>query len=215
MVLDGNWSRRINQVTITNAGSGYTSAPTIAFSGGSGTGAAATATISDGKITAITVTNNGYNYTSAPTISISGGGGSSGAATCTIDSDFALGYLFDYEIQLPTIYRTTQQQQQFRSDIQASLVIQRLKLNLGHTGLYETLIERVGKPDYTEIWEPVLSDSYLANSVDFLKEANQTIPTYEKNTNLTVTIKSSHPGPATLYSMSWEGDYSNKFYQRV
>jgi hypothetical protein len=32
-------------VTITNPGSGYTSAPTIAFSGGGGTGAAATATI--------------------------------------------------------------------------------------------------------------------------------------------------------------------------
>ena len=215
IVLDGNWSRRINQVTITNAGSGYTSAPTVTFSGGSGTGAAATATISDGKITAITVTDNGYNYTSAPTISISGGGGSSGAATCTIDSDFTLGYLFDYEVQFPTIYRTSQVQQKFRSDIEASLVIQRLKLNLGNVGLYETLIERTGKPDYTETWEPAVADSYLANSVDFVESVTQTIPTYEKNTNLTVTLKSSHPAPATLHSMSWEGDYSNKFYQRV
>ena len=215
VVLDGNWSRRINQVTITNAGSGYTSAPTISFSGGSGTGAAATATISDGKITAITVTDNGYNYTSAPTISISGGGGSSGAATCTIDSDFVLGYLFDYEVQFPTIYRTSQQQQKFRSDIQASLIIQRLKLNLGNTGLYETLIKRTGKPDYTEVWEPAVADSYLANSVDFVESVTQTVPTYEKNTNLTVTLKSSHPAPATLLSMTWEGDYSNKFYSRV
>ena len=215
VVLNGNWSRRINQVTITNAGSGYTSVPTIAFSGGAGTGAAATATISGGKITAITVTDTGYNYTSAPTISISGGGGSSGAATCTIDSDFTLGYLFDYEVKLPTIYRTAQQAQKIRSDIEASLIIQRLKLNLGNAGLYETLIQRTGKPDYTETWEPATADSYLANSVDFVESVTQTIPTYERNTNLTVTIKSSHPGPATLYSMSWEGDYSNKFYQRV
>ena len=214
-MLNGNWSRRINQVTITNAGSGYTSVPTIAFSGGAGTGAAATATISGGKITAITVTDTGYNYTSAPTISISGGGGSSGAATCTIDSDFTLGYLFDYEVKLPTIYRTAQQAQKIRSDIEASLIIQRLKLNLGNAGLYETLIQRTGKPDYTETWEPATADSYLANSVDFVESVTQTIPTYERNTNLTVTIKSSHPGPATLYSMSWEGDYSNKFYQRV
>tara|TARA_R100000152_G_scaffold11580_1_gene4914 strand:- start:608 stop:3823 length:3216 start_codon:yes stop_codon:yes gene_type:complete len=221
VVLDGNWSRRVTAVTITNAGSGYTSAPTVTFSGGGAPSAPfdgqakATATISDGKITAITVTDNGFNYTSNPTITITGGGGSSGAATCTVDSDMVLGYNFDYEVKLPTIYRTSQQQQKFRSDIQASLIIQRLKLNLGNAGLYETLIERTGKPDYTETWEPAVADSYLANSVDFVESVTQTIPTYEKNTNLSVTIKSSHPAPATLYSMSWEGDYSTKFYQRV
>lgn len=38
----------VASVTITNPGTGYTSAPTIAFAGGSGTGAAATATIGSG-----------------------------------------------------------------------------------------------------------------------------------------------------------------------
>ena len=217
VVLDGNWSRRINQVTVTNAGSGYTSAPTVTFSGGGGTGAAATCTInSSGQVDSYTITDNGYNYTSAPTITVSAPpSGTTATATCTIDSDFTLGYLFDYEVQLPTIYRTSQQQQKFRSDIEASLVIQRLKLNLGNAGLYQTLIQRTGKPDYTETWEPAVADSYLANSVDFVESVTQTVPTYEKNTNLTVTLKSSHPAPATLLSMTWEGDYSNKFYSRV
>ena len=217
VVLDGNWSRRVNQVTVTNVGSGYTSAPAITISGGGGTGAAATCTINAaGQIDSYTITDNGYNYTSNPTITIAApSSGTTATATCTVDSDFVLGYIFDYEIQLPTIYRMSREGPKFRSDPQGSLVIQRLKLNLGNAGLYETLIQRTGKPDYTETWEPAVADSYLANSVDFVDEVTQTVPTYEKNTNLTVTLKSSHPAPATLHSMTWEGDYTNKFYQRV
>ena len=41
------------------------------------------------------------------------------------------------------------------------------------------------------------------------------IPIYEKNLNVDVTLKSSHPAPATLRSMSWEGDWSPMHYRRV
>ena len=72
-------------VNITNAGSGYTSAPTVSFSApSSGTTATATAAIYDGKVDSITVTNPGSGYTSAPTVSFSGGGGSSAAATASL-----------------------------------------------------------------------------------------------------------------------------------
>ena len=66
-------------------GSGYTTAPTVTFSGGGGTGATATATIGTsssvngtvtGAVTGITITNGGSGYTSTPTITITGGGGS-------------------------------------------------------------------------------------------------------------------------------------------
>ena len=67
--------------TITNVGSGYTSAPTAAFSGGGGSGAAADVTVSGGEITGITLTNNGSGYTTSPTITLSGGGGTNGAIT--------------------------------------------------------------------------------------------------------------------------------------
>jgi len=126
-----------------------------------------------------------------------------------------VGYLFDYEVKFPTIYVQKEKDGRVRSDINGSLVVHRVKLNLGNAGLYRTLIERTGKPDYTEIWEPAKSDNYNANQVDFVEEVTQTIPTYEKNTNLTLTLKSTHPAPATLHSMSWEGDFTNKFYQRV
>ncbi|SMD14258.1 RagB/SusD family nutrient uptake outer membrane protein [Pedobacter nyackensis] len=84
------WSKGIKAVTITNGGAGYTTAPTVTFSGGGG--AAATATISGGKVTALTFPFNPLTsgtqtgiYTSVPIITFSGGGATTNAtATATI-----------------------------------------------------------------------------------------------------------------------------------
>lgn len=72
----------IKNILITNAGSGYSSAPTVTITG-DGTGATATATVSAGNITAVTITNEGSGYTQA-TITLSGGGGTSGAMKAII-----------------------------------------------------------------------------------------------------------------------------------
>jgi N-acetylneuraminic acid mutarotase len=55
--------------TITNGGSGYTTAPTVTISG-NGTGATATATLTDGVVTGINVTSAGSGYTTGATITI-------------------------------------------------------------------------------------------------------------------------------------------------
>jgi len=57
-------------VSLVNYGSGYVAVPGITFSGGGGTSAAATASISGGKISNITVTNVGSGYTSDPVVTI-------------------------------------------------------------------------------------------------------------------------------------------------
>jgi len=130
-------------------------------------------------------------------------------------NNFVLGYNYDMEIQFPTIYYTQQTGDAIKVDTNGSLVIQRVKVNFGGKGLYETTIDRVGKPSYTEKWEAPLADSYDANQVAIDDFITQTIPIYEKNKNLTIKLKSTHPTPATLYSMSWEGDYTTNYYQRV
>lgn len=71
-------------VNVTNGGSGYTSAPLVAFTGGSGTGATAVAVI-DGEVDSITITAAGSGYTTA-TATITGGGGSGALATVTLNS---------------------------------------------------------------------------------------------------------------------------------
>ena len=119
------------------------------------------------------------------------------------------------EVKFPTIYLTQQSGEGFKSQIQGSLVLHRLKFSFGPLGVYETILKRIGKPDYVELYESVIADAYTANRVQFTPDSKATIPVYEKNTNLTVTLKSTHPSPATLYSMTWEGDYTNKYYQRV
>lgn len=81
----GELMQVIRSVTVDDAGlSAYTSAPTISFVGGSGSGAAAIATLNGfGFLAAIQVTNqgSGYDATNLPTVVITGGGGSGAAAT--------------------------------------------------------------------------------------------------------------------------------------
>lgn len=71
---------QVTSVTVSSVGSGYTSPPTVSFSGGGGTGATATAVLTGDKVTGVTITNGGTGYTSAPTVSFSGGGGTGAAA---------------------------------------------------------------------------------------------------------------------------------------
>lgn len=76
--------RSINEVTwvrVDSGGSGYSTAPTVSFSGGGGSGASAVARVRGGQVRAIAMTGHGSGYTSAPTVSFSGGGGTGAAAT--------------------------------------------------------------------------------------------------------------------------------------
>jgi hypothetical protein len=64
-------SDNVTSVAIgTVAGTRYLETPAVTFSGGGGSSAAATATISGGAVSAITVTNVGSSYTSAPTVAV-------------------------------------------------------------------------------------------------------------------------------------------------
>ena len=128
---------------------------------------------------------------------------------------FYIGYLYEYKVQFPTIYMTQSQGKQSRSDVNSSLVVHRVKLNFGKSGLYETTLQRKGKTDYTEIYESTFADDYEASDAPYVPEQVQTVPVYEKNTNVDIILKSSHPSPAVLHAMSWEGDYTPKNYRRV
>ena len=77
----------VGKIIVTNGGSGYTSAPTVTITKSSngldsGSGALATAIISDGVITDVTITDAGSGYISAPLLTLSGSG--SGAIIKTI-----------------------------------------------------------------------------------------------------------------------------------
>jgi len=126
-----------------------------------------------------------------------------------------IGYLYEYLVEFPKLYPTKTVNERSVSDVNSSLVLHRIKLHFGKIGLYETTLERVGKSDYTEVYESSLLDEYDVSDAPYLEEFIKTIPVYEKNTNVGITLKSSHPAPATLRAMAWEGDYSPRFYKRA
>jgi hypothetical protein len=103
-----SYYKKIASITVTDGGSGYTSAPTVTIGGN----ATAVATIAGGRVTSITVTSAGNNYLSPPSITFSGGNGTGAAATANmvyIDDDYngfkqSLSHLIAN--QLPDFVRT-------------------------------------------------------------------------------------------------------------
>lgn len=74
----------VTAVTITAVGTGYTSAPTVSFSGGGGSGTTATANLGTTTVNAVTLTSGGSNYTTSPSVVFSGGGGTGASATARL-----------------------------------------------------------------------------------------------------------------------------------
>ena len=128
---------------------------------------------------------------------------------------FTVGYIYDYEIEFPTFYPTKIENNKPTADVNSSLVLHRVKLHFGKVGSYRTTLNRVGKVSFTDQHESSIVDQTEAADVPYLEEFIKTVPVYERNTNVDIILKSTHPSPATLHAMSWEGDYSPRFYQRV
>ncbi len=70
------------KIDVTNPGSGFGSVPGVAVSG-DGTGATATAELTDDEVSAVIITNQGSGYTAA-TVVISGGGGTGATGTASV-----------------------------------------------------------------------------------------------------------------------------------
>ena len=129
---------------------------------------------------------------------------------------FLLGYEFTMSVTLPTIYYVQQKGERFEADTRANTILHRVKLAFGPVGVYETTLTRVGRTDYTELHEVTPANNYLANTSGvFDDNIIRTVPIYDRNINATLTIKSTHPAPATIHNYMWEGTYNNNFYQRV
>ena len=129
---------------------------------------------------------------------------------------FLIGYQFTMQVDIPTIYYVTKEGEQFKADTRSSLVLHRAKFGFGPIGLYETTLKRTGRVDYTELHELTGADRYIANNASTLEDnLLREVPIYDSNINVALTVKSTHPAPATIHNLTWEGAYNTKFYQRV
>ncbi|MFM0503964.1 hypothetical protein [Paraburkholderia caffeinilytica] len=84
-----NQDEVVGSVIVTAGGTGYTSAPTVTFSGGGGgSGAAGTAVIQGGSVVSVTITNPGEGYTTAPTVAFSApGSGTTATGTANLAAE--------------------------------------------------------------------------------------------------------------------------------
>lgn len=126
-----------------------------------------------------------------------------------------VGFLYDMEVTFPRIYLKKQTGNSSIPDLTSSLTIHRINLKLGDIGYYSTELQRKGKTNYVSTYESTLMDHQNADQAPFTSERLQSIPVYERNVNARLTFKSSHPSPAVIYSMTWEGDYTPKNYRRA
>lgn len=77
----------VDSIVVTAGGSGYTSAPTVSFSGGGGSGAAGTAVVQNGIVVEVVITHPGSGYTSVPAVGFTGGGGTGATATAIMSAN--------------------------------------------------------------------------------------------------------------------------------
>jgi len=144
----------------------------------------------------------------------------SGGQTVSLTGDWTaqpitVGYLYEMSVELPTVFPTQTKDKRVVADTSGSLILQRLKFNFGPVGEFWTILKRNGKADYVDKHESSLMNGYSANTAPYVDDSFRTVPVYERNTNVNVVLKSTHPSPATLQSLSWEGEYTNNFYKRI
>lgn len=98
---------QINQIKVTNGGSGYTEPPKVTITGGGNEAfdGRARAKIKDGKVTDIILEGIGSRYMEPPTVTIEGGGGTGATAEAYVNS-FTYGMLIGSEERYGTMLGT-------------------------------------------------------------------------------------------------------------
>lgn len=132
-----------------------------------------------------------------------------------LQAPITTGYAFELKVKFPKIFFTQQKGEAFDTDITASLTVQRIKFHFGPVGHTSVDISRQGKPNYTIENNVTFADWIESDGTPVITERIVETPIYEKNINFDMELKSTYPGPASLHSMSWEGEYSTKHHKRV
>ena len=132
----------------------------------------------------------------------------------TADAErMVLGYLFRYQIDLPTLYYRNGDV----TDFSARLNISRCKFecSAGLQGSLSFQVRSDGYPDFDSTFEVTDADQYDADNLPLVKTRVFEVPIHKQNRYYTMSVVSDTPFPIALNSMAWEGDYSPRFYRRA
>ena len=124
-----------------------------------------------------------------------------------------IGIPYTFTLKLPTVYKIDADNNRMEADTVRNLILHRAKFETGLCGPLTYSIDVNGKDLWTNTVATTPSQSYLVSSLPVVEADTHTIPLYQRNTDLSITVSDSSLYPATLLSMTWEGRYTSKFYQ--
>ena len=127
------------------------------------------------------------------------------------ENKFVVGYSFEMIYDLPTTYFRLEN----TIDNTASLIISRYKFAFSNSGMVQFQINDVDNQNqYNDIDSVTDTEYYKADALPIFRRVMFTVPIYRRNEYFRFRIYSDSPFPATLDKMSWEGQYSPRFYRR-
>lgn len=124
-----------------------------------------------------------------------------------------IGIPYTFTLKLPTVYKVDADNNRTEADTVKNLILHRTKFETGVCGPLTYTIDVNGKDLWTNTIAATPSQSYTVGSLPVAEADTHTIPLYQRNTDLSITVSDSSLYPATLLSMTWEGRYTSKFYQ--
>jgi hypothetical protein len=146
--------------------------------------------------------------------------GTAGAYYVDINGDYRgrdmiIGYTYNMQIDMPKFFVTEVETQSAVTDFTSDLIIHRIKVSTGLSGPVKYQINITGRPEWNQTIEAVQPNVYDLNNVNLSAEAVHTVPIYQRNDNLSLSIIGDSPLPVTLLSLNWEGRYNTGFYRRA
>ena len=85
---------------------------------------------------------------------------------------------------------------------------------MGKTGVVSFKIQPRAEGDAETIGGVEQSNWYRLDSAPIDDERLFTVPVHQRNDNFDIEISSDSPYPVSLLSMTWEGQYSPRYYRR-
>jgi len=126
-----------------------------------------------------------------------------------------IGWLFDFNASIPKFFVRKTSGEKTTSDLTASLVIQRMHLHYGDVSQVDAKVNLRDNQVVSNVLDQTPMDWYKSGKGPFVDNYSYTVPVYQRNSNFRVDITSTHPGPASLHSLTWEGDYTPMNHKRV
>ena len=124
-------------------------------------------------------------------------------------SKFALGYKYEALAQLPAFYFVKDEVRGSKDTVNIPR-ISRIKVNSYNSGPYKAVVRSEGREDFTLELPQINADSYLANNVPIIRNAQSTVPILAKGDQFEFELIADNPFPTAFTSLDWEGTYDNK-----